>query len=358
MGYGILRLEKIKMSAGGELYGRARHNCREYETGKEPENIDPEKTKDNHVFGAQTIAEVQKKTKDLWGKITGSPRSDAVGLLEAVITLSGGSLSPEKTTAFLKASRSFLEGLYGAEKVIGVYIHADEKTPHLHAFIVPLEEKEVKKKQTAEEKKAGIWRKEKRTVLDAQKIMGNREILRKLQDRFFEQVSRSFGLERGEPVEETKARHRRPSIREEEKDLIQKKINMKYALEAITKQNTDLETEKYHLKKAKEEIEKQSAQEKREIDGIKKDLEAKKVRYEVLRGEFDRLMTIPLERLKLSQPVPGESSQEWLYKNTKELIALHQRAQKAETPGQTGNSPKEEKRPQRLTRGSQNGYSR
>jgi hypothetical protein len=358
MGYGILRIEKIKMAAGGELYGRARHNCREYQPNKEPENIDPEKTKENLVFGAENIAEVQKKVKELWGKTTGSPRSDAVGLLEAVVTLSGGNLSPERTAAFLKASRSFLEGLYGPDKVIGVYIHADEKTPHLHAFIVPLEEKEVRKKQTTEEKKAGIWRKEKKTVLNAQKVMGSRETLRKLQDQFFEKVSSSFGLERGEPAEETKAKHRRPSIREEEKSLVQEKKNLRYMTETLIKQKKDLDMKEYTLEKTEKALDKQKFElsekkhilesEKKNIDTARKNLETR----------YEHLMTIPIGDIKLSHPVPGETSEKWLTKNALPIVTLHRRAQKAEAAltGKRQVQTKQTPQPQKKT--EYDGYDR
>jgi hypothetical protein len=346
-GYGILRIEKIKMSAGGELFSRARHNCRQYPPGKEPENIDPNRTKHNQIFGAVSITDVQKRAKDLWEKTTGTPRSDAVGVLEAMITFSGESLSPENTTEYLKASKTFLEGLYGPEKVIGVYVHLDEKTPHLHAFIVPLEEKKVKKKQTVEEKTTGVFRTELQVVLNAHKITGGKKCLQDLQNKFYAEVSGRFSLERGEPASETQARHRRPSIREEEKNLKQEKININSALKAINEQKEELDQKKFILEKEKRAVEQQKfnlseqiTQERREIESIKKDFEAKKTRYEVLRQEFDRLMTIPLEKLKLSQPIRGESSQEYLEKNDKELIALYQRAQRAETKEISGpNTP-------------------
>jgi hypothetical protein len=228
--YGILRIEKIKLSAGGQLSGRAKHNCREYENSNRPKNIDPDRTRLNQTFGAKSVAEVKERAKTLWDKAK-SKRSDAVGMLEVMITLSSkNTLSTDEIDRYLKRSKTFIEGLYGEENVIGVFFHYDEKVPHLHAFVVPLEKKMVLKKQKASEKKLGIQRQEERYVLNAKKITASRQCLRELQNRFHKQVSVVFGLERGEPSEETHARNRRPSIRAEERQLKMDKEDFETAM--------------------------------------------------------------------------------------------------------------------------------
>jgi hypothetical protein len=217
-----MRVEKVKRtSAGDPVVARARHNCRDYGKDKKPAaNIDSKLSRFNTIIGAKTIEEVQAKIDELCSKITGKRRKDEVKLLEFMITSSGHKgLSDVDNEAYLKASKTWLEGLYGAQCVVGLYFHRDEAVTHLHAFLVPLETKEIRCKQTKAEREQGIQRTEVKTVLNAHKVTGGFQVLRALQDDFYEKVSSRFGLERGNPVEETKARHRRPSLREGLKEL-------------------------------------------------------------------------------------------------------------------------------------------
>jgi hypothetical protein len=219
-----MRVEKVKRSsAGNPIAGRARHNCRDYDKdSKPPPNIDTKSSYLNTTIGAKTIEEVQAKVDELCNKITGKRRKDEIKLLEFMITSSGeNGLSDVDNEAYLKASKTWIEGLYGAENVIGTYYHRDEAVTHLHAFIVPLEVKEIRCKQTKAEKADGVYRTETKTVLNAHKVTGGFKVLRALQDNFYQQVSSRFGLERGAAVEheQTSAKHRRPSLREGLKEL-------------------------------------------------------------------------------------------------------------------------------------------
>jgi hypothetical protein len=217
-----MRVEKVKRSSAGDpIAGRARHNCREYgKDEKPPPNIDTRSSHLNTTIGAKTVEEVQAKIDQLCSKITGKRRKDEVKLLEFMITSSGEKgLSDVDNEAYLKASKTWIEGLYGAENVVGMYYHRDEAVTHLHAFLVPLETKKIRCKQTQEEKESGAYRTEIKTVLNAHKVTGGFKVLRALQDDFYKKVSSRFGLERGEAVEETKAMHRRPSLREGLKEL-------------------------------------------------------------------------------------------------------------------------------------------
>lgn len=221
MAYGIMRVEKVKRSSAGDpIAGRARHNCREYDKDHKPaENIDTKASHLNTSIGAATIEEVQAKVDELCSKRT-RRRKDEVKLLEFMITSSGeNGLSDVDNEAYLKASKTWIEGLYGVENVVGIYFHRDEAVTHLHAFVVPLETKEIRCKQTKEEKEKGVRRTQTKTVLNAHKVTGGFEVLRALQDDFYKKVSSRFGLQRGEAAEETGAKHRRPSLHEGLKEL-------------------------------------------------------------------------------------------------------------------------------------------
>lgn len=73
-------------------------------------------------------------------------------------------------------------------RVINAVVHLDEKTPHLHAMIVPLHTRE-KDGQT-------------KTSLSAKQVIGNRAQMHKAQNRMQELVFSRYGLERGKIVYE------------------------------------------------------------------------------------------------------------------------------------------------------------
>lgn len=124
MAYGIMRVEKVKRSSAGDpIAGRARHNCRQYDNDHKPaDNIDAKASYLNTTIGAGTIEEVQAKVDQLCAKVTGRRRKDEVKLLEFMITSSGeNGLSDIDNEAYLKASKTWIEGLYGVENVVGLY---------------------------------------------------------------------------------------------------------------------------------------------------------------------------------------------------------------------------------------------
>jgi hypothetical protein len=210
MAYGILRLQKYKASSGGAIRRTFMHSYREYAPGKEPDNIDAARSgKNQYSWNEQSAS---GKVKGCWEKYSKrlatlkNPRSDAVGLIEAMVTFSHDGLDKDRIK-FFNAALNFVKNLYGKENFIGWAIHEDELTPHMHVFFMPIEEKIVRKKQTAQEKAAGIQRTETKAVLNAQKVMGDKAILGHLQDDFYNQVSRQFGLDRGQPAAETKRAH-------------------------------------------------------------------------------------------------------------------------------------------------------
>jgi hypothetical protein len=230
--YGILRIDKIKMTAVSEVSQRARHDSREYLPEHTPGNIYEEKSKYNKSFGAGSVKEILSRVSELQAKTTHRPHENAVGLLEVMITMTENGVPANQVPAFLDTSKRFVEGLYGAENVVSVFYHFDEKVPHLHAFLVPLETKERYKKRTAEQRTAGIRETQTVTVLNAQKYMADRQTLTRLQDKFFDEVSSRFGLERGEPAAETHRRHEKASIRKEAERLRKEAAEREAAISA------------------------------------------------------------------------------------------------------------------------------
>jgi hypothetical protein len=93
----------------------------------------------------------------------------------------------------------------------------------------------LKKYKTAQEKTEGIQRAETKVVLNAQKVMGDKAILSRLQDNFYDQVSKQFGLERGRPAAETKRAHSAHTLKFAAQELRAKKEKLDARFAAVEK---------------------------------------------------------------------------------------------------------------------------
>lgn len=104
-------------------------------------------------------------------------RSNSVVALDTLYTASPSFFegkTREQTEDFFRDCLQFHQRQFG--HIISAVIHYDETTPHLHIVSVPL---------TADGR------------LSAREIVGNRQNMSRMQDDFFEQVGRNYGLERG-----------------------------------------------------------------------------------------------------------------------------------------------------------------
>lgn len=243
MVHGVVRIQKVKVSDGGGLSKRIAHNLRECIS----DNIDPTRIELDEVYGATTRREIYDKIHEKWNQAT-ARRSDNVGVLEVLVTTTA-KLPQGREEDFLGDSIEQLKALYGADNLISAFIHRDEKETHIHAFVVPIEEKKVEKtrltnqeedKLKAELQKRQIefqsvpkkpdkdadkeswenYKKQKKsyekykktikpimeelgitkteTVLSCQKFCGSKESLSQFQDMWYNNVFKKYGLERGE----------------------------------------------------------------------------------------------------------------------------------------------------------------
>lgn len=182
--YGIMRVEKRHRSA---LYGL---------------EIEANRTLEKHILDGRDFARsdidwdltpmnVHLVKADNWGKAVTMAIRDA-GVKErknSVVLIDGFyGASPEwfvdkplnVIIEYFKDCLAFHEREYG--KVLNAVIHFDESTPHLAVASVALKYDEDKESYR----------------LSARDILGNRDDYRRRQDRFYEEVGKSRGLERGE----------------------------------------------------------------------------------------------------------------------------------------------------------------
>lgn len=120
-------------------------------------------------------------------------RKNAVLCVEMLLTASpeyfrpdepsrAGYYQPERLEEFQGAVRQWLDEEYG-DRIIRAELHLDEATPHIHAYLVPLDE---------------------RGKLNCRGILGGREKLSKFQDSYANALA-PLGLERG--IKGSRAKH-------------------------------------------------------------------------------------------------------------------------------------------------------
>ena len=175
MNYAILRTAKLKTM--GNIGGSLAHSYRTIETP----NTDPDRTlKNDH-----SVATPEAVKQAIQNRLPEKRRSDAVLCIEYLITA-----SPEwegwgssKEVEFFKRSAQWLMDKHGEENIAGMSIHRDISTPHLVAYVIPIDQK---------------------GKLNCKNFLGGRVKLNQMQTDFSNTVA-DLGLTRGK--EGSKAKH-------------------------------------------------------------------------------------------------------------------------------------------------------
>lgn len=113
----------------------------------------------------------------------------------------------------------FMARRYGEENIISFYVHLDEKNPHAHCTLVPVDK----------EKNRISW-----VSVFGKNRFEEGANMTKLHNAFEAEVGRKYGLERGSNMEETKAKHR--STEEYKRDLVNEVTDLETTREGLQKQ--------------------------------------------------------------------------------------------------------------------------
>ena len=230
--YGIMRVQKVKADAVGALeYHNDRHRG-----GHSNPNIDPERTGLNQElvphgrYADEVDARIAARRES-----TRAVRKDAVVLVEGIATA-----SPEffvgkpaaEVARYFNDVYEFCRREFGDENIVHFTIHMDESTPHAHFGFTPIKDGKLSWKQFFPDKYS----------------------LGKLQDRYFDEVGKAWGLERGEKGTGVKHRDletlRRVSQREV-KELGDAIAGKETELEAVS---AELAEEQQRLESVRREI--------------------------------------------------------------------------------------------------------
>lgn len=181
MSFAIARMDKLK---GAGVASAGRHSDRARETP----NAAPEKKHENRLLigDGRSLREVATEKIKAHG---GKPRRDSVECVELLFTASPEfflnekeATDKKKVAAFSEKTVEFLRERYG-DRCVKAVLHMDEKTPHIHAFMVPID---------------------RRGKLNCKSFFGTREKLRQFQTDYARKME-PLGLERG--VERSRASH-------------------------------------------------------------------------------------------------------------------------------------------------------
>ena len=194
MGYAICRIEKV--SSSHELASRYKHNYREYDVANANGKLSHLNREIKSLNGKtyEEIADEELIRMKLSGYSGRRTRKDAVKGLEVVLSYSQENKDDVPVEEWIKKNVEWLEEHFNpkdheihirdnegkvrtieSDNVKSIMVHLDEAVPHIHAFVVPIDEK---------------------GSLNAKSYMGNRQMLREYQDSYAEAMS-EFGLKRG-----------------------------------------------------------------------------------------------------------------------------------------------------------------
>jgi hypothetical protein len=141
MSYAIIRVAKIKTAQ--QASAKTAHNYREHSLS----NVDQDAPHPNREYlnaGKQDYGELAEQR--ISQVVTRKVRADQVRAVEVIMTGSPEAFKRDENGRAVDYSKSkwaqdnlhFLQNKYGKENVVSFMLHQDEKTPHVHAVIVPI----------------------------------------------------------------------------------------------------------------------------------------------------------------------------------------------------------------------------
>lgn len=195
-----------------------------------------------------------------------------------------------KLDEWSKDNIKWLQDTFGKENVVSAVLHLDEKTPHIHATVVPIVTGERRKMKSEEDNGKKKYRKKpKDTVrLCADDVM-TRDNLERFQDTYAEKMQK-YGLERG--IKGSDARH--ISTPQFYRELFSQNKDLKENIEYLEEQKQEEYEKVRDMYDRKDEAREKflnmheyTQQKEREISNLKAHIEQLKQNYEPYRAQDD-----------------------------------------------------------------------
>lgn len=229
----IMRTEKRKRTDLGGIQRENTRTATEYNNKVSPGmNIFNVVLKESNNW----LQDINKEIKAAGART----RSNSVIALDTLYTASPEFFqgkTNEENDKFFRDCLKFHERHFG--HIISAVIHYDETTPHLHIVSVPL---------TPDNR------------LSARDVIGNKAKMSKTQDSFFEQVGKSYGLERGIHMDGQEKKKHISAQEHELREIRQAIAKGQEQLEAIEHSEETARTRAQEFKQKAAELQKQIEQ--------------------------------------------------------------------------------------------------
>ena len=219
-----------------------------------PKNADPTRTHLNRVLveypdgvhGRDEAIAHRLNTAGIKRKIT----HDQVRVVRVVLSGTHEDMMKKKKKGKLDGwcsdSIQWLQATFGKDNVVAAHLHMDEKTPHIHAAVVPIVTGERRKAKKEQENGKRKYRKKSDTVRLCADDLFNRQTLIAYHDNYA-RVMAKYGLQRG--VRGSEARH--TSTTQYYRDIKKKNDTLDVENKRLQEQKAEAEQE---LKRAKKEV--------------------------------------------------------------------------------------------------------
>lgn len=283
MGFAVLHIQKPK--------GNDARTTAHIERTVQPANADPDRKHLNEEF-IKFPEGVESRTQAIQHRIenAGITRKIKENQIRALqIMLSG---TPEdmqriqnlgKLDEWCKDNIEWLQDTFGKDNVVSAVLHLDEKTPHIHATVVPIVQGERRKAKAEKNNGKKKYRKKpKNSVrLCADDIM-TRDNLKLYQDTYAEKMAK-YGLERG--IKGSDARH--ISTPQYYRDLFAKNEDLKEEIEVLQERKEEVNEKIWDMYDRKDEAREKFLDMDNYVRQKEKELAETKARFEQLQKKHE-----------------------------------------------------------------------
>jgi 5S rRNA maturation endonuclease (ribonuclease M5) len=308
MAYCICRIAKLK--SGGAITASEQHTLRTRET------LNADLSKENERFiGNHPIHSSIPLEQEVFERIGEQPkkiRSDAVLCVEMMLTASpeyfrpddqgrAGKWNAEQLEQWKQANYQWLNETYG-EKIVRAELHLDESTPHIHAYLVPLDQN---------------------NKLNCKSYFGGRQKLREFQDSYAEAMA-PLDLERG--IKGSRATYTQVKdyyaavTKDPDEDLTPEEIQHQLSdRQIVLKQNADLERTAKSLAQQTEQLEQQLKQQQTQLEQYKQESLNWRDKYQALTVQ---LREIPLTQVAHELGLDPDPKDKYKWRNEQSVINI------------------------------------
>jgi len=281
MGFTVLHIQKPK----GNDSGTSAH----IERKVIPDNADSTRTHLNKEF-IEFPEGVENRTQAIQHRIESAKigrkiRHDQVRALQ--IMLSG---SPEDMQRIQQEGKlhewctdniDWLQNTFGKENLVSAVLHMDEKTPHIHATVVPIVSGERRKAKDTDPTKKKYKTKKNRNRLCADDVVA-RDKLVSYQDSYASKMGK-YGLERG--ISGSEARH--ISTPQYYRELYSKNEELKEDIQYLLEQKQDVYNSVRSLYDMKDEAREKYLNMDQYLKGKEKDVSAIESQMQKLKQDYE-----------------------------------------------------------------------